>query len=92
MPNYFTYAGYKLYFWSNEGNEPIHVHVTKWHPNPASAKFWILKNGTVELANNKAELSLKDLKKIQVFLEANFSELCRTWKNYFKIEKLKFYK
>ncbi|MCJ2171677.1 hypothetical protein [Lactobacillus kefiranofaciens] len=41
----------------------MHVHVTKGHPNPASTKFWILKDGTAKLSNNKAELSSKDLKK-----------------------------
>lgn len=91
MPNYFTYSGFKLYFWSNEGNEPIHVHVTKRHPNPASTKFWILENGRVKLANNKAELSKKDLRKIKIFLEANFNELCNTWKNYFRLNKINFY-
>lgn len=92
MPNYFTYAGYKLYFWSNEGDEPIHVHVTKGHPNPASTKFWILEDGTLQMANNKAELSKKDLKKITAFLEANIDEICDTWKDYFRLDKISFYK
>ena len=27
MSSLFTVDGYKVYFWSNEGNEPIHVHI-----------------------------------------------------------------
>ncbi|MDE5577502.1 MAG: DUF4160 domain-containing protein, partial [Oscillospiraceae bacterium] len=27
MPNLFTVCGYKIYFWANENDEPIHVHI-----------------------------------------------------------------
>lgn len=33
MPNIFSTLGYHIYFWSNENNEPIHVHVSKGRPN-----------------------------------------------------------
>lgn len=91
MPNYFTFAGFKLYFWSNESDEPIHVHVSKGRPNPASTKFWILSNKTTKLANNKAELNKKDLKVITRFIESNYDEICQTWKNYFQLNHIKFY-
>lgn len=29
MPVYLRTAGYKIYFWSNEKDEPVHFHVTK---------------------------------------------------------------
>lgn len=29
MPSLFMVSGYKVYFWSNENGEPIHVHVQK---------------------------------------------------------------
>ncbi|MBQ8813590.1 MAG: DUF4160 domain-containing protein [Lachnospiraceae bacterium] len=32
MPSLFTVSGYKVYFWSNENNEPIHVHISKGKP------------------------------------------------------------
>ena len=44
------------------------------------------------MANNKAELSKKDLKKITAFLEANIDEICDTWKDYFRLDKISFYK
>ncbi|WP_423806022.1 DUF4160 domain-containing protein, partial [Phascolarctobacterium succinatutens] len=28
MPNLFIILGYKVYFWSNENDEPIHVHIS----------------------------------------------------------------
>lgn len=27
-------SGYTVYFWSNENDEPIHVHVAKGKPTP----------------------------------------------------------
>lgn len=92
MPNYFTYAGFKLYFQSNELNEPVHVHVSKGKPGPVSTKFWVLSDGTIELANNKAELNKKDLKLLTRFIEANYDEVCLSWKNFFQLSEIKFYK
>ncbi|NMV52793.1 DUF4160 domain-containing protein [Lactobacillus reuteri] len=41
MPNLINFLGYCIYFWSNEGNEPAHVHVAVKRPSPVSAKFWL---------------------------------------------------
>lgn len=92
MPNYFTYAGFKLYFWSNETDEPLHVHVSKGRPNPASSKFWVLSDGTAILANNKAELNKKEIKILTRFIQANYKEICQTWKEFFQLDEIKFYK
>ena len=45
LPNLFTVSGYKIYFWSNENSEPLHVHVSKGQPGPHSTKIWITKSG-----------------------------------------------
>jgi|GEM_PF-5883103 len=29
MPEYLRTAGYKIYFWSNETDEPIHFHISR---------------------------------------------------------------
>ncbi len=44
MPNLFSYLGYVIYFWSNENNEPIHIHVSKGSPSANATKIWITKN------------------------------------------------
>lgn len=53
MPNLFTVSGYKVYFWSNENNEPIHVHISKGKPNPNGTKLWLTKSGGCIAANNE---------------------------------------
>ena len=33
LPSLFEQYGYKIFFWSNENNEPIHVYVSKGTPH-----------------------------------------------------------
>ncbi|MBR2744592.1 MAG: DUF4160 domain-containing protein [Clostridia bacterium] len=30
-----------MYFWSNENNEPVHVHISKEKPTLNSTKVWL---------------------------------------------------
>lgn len=39
LPSLFIASGYKIYFWSNENNEPIHVHISKGNPTSNSTKI-----------------------------------------------------
>lgn len=90
MPNLFDYLGYRIYFWSNENFEPIHVHISKGNPNSNSTKVWITKNGGTIVADNGAKIPEKDLKKILNSIEANFFYIVSRWKEYFG-EEIKFY-
>ncbi|MCL2859180.1 MAG: DUF4160 domain-containing protein [Oscillospiraceae bacterium] len=45
VPSIFSFLGYKIYFWSNENYEPIHVHVSKGDPYSNSTKIWLTKRG-----------------------------------------------
>lgn len=45
-------SGYKVYFWSNENNEPIHVHVSKGKPTSNGTKIWLTRTGGCILASN----------------------------------------
>ena len=38
MPTILVLQGWRLFFYSNEGNEPIHVHARK---ADAECKFWL---------------------------------------------------
>lgn len=92
MPNLLSFNGFKIYFWSNEGNEPIHVHVQKGKHTSASAKFWLLSDETCVLANNKAQLSSKQIRILEKFISVNFEEICDAWKKFFNEDTIKFYK
>ena len=47
MPSILEFLGYKIYFWSNENFEPIHVHISKGNPTIHSTKVWLTKAGRV---------------------------------------------
>lgn len=72
MPTVLRIRGFKFFFFSQEGNEPPHIHVGK---GDGAAKFWL---DPVKLANNsgfkKAELSA-----IIGIVERHEAELLRAW-------------
>jgi Domain of unknown function (DUF4160) len=70
--------GFKFSFWSNEGDEPIHVHVYK---AGAGAKFWIQPE--VRLAWNKG-FKIAQLRRILVILEAQQYAIKEAWKTHFR--------
>lgn len=76
------FMGYKLYFWSNEKGEPIHIHVSKGKQVENATKFWINRD-SIELVHNKSEISKNDLKKIQKYIWANKEEIVYKWYRYF---------
>ena len=74
MPTVLRWNGYRFYFFSNEGEEPPHIHKAG-----STAKFWL---GEVALARSIGfsnreigELSAKAGEEREVFLEA--------WRGYF---------
>ena len=43
LPSLFLIGGYRVFFWSNEAGEPVHVHVCKGTPSPDATKIWLLE-------------------------------------------------
>ena len=75
-------CGYKIYFWSNENDEPIHIHISKGNPTSNSTKIWLTKSGGTIVANNKSNIPMNDLKKILKVVNDNY------FFNISKMEKL----
>lgn len=78
------FLGYTFYFWSNEGNEPPHVHVSKGQQVANSTKFWITRDG-IKLAHNNSKIPQKDLKKIERYILANQDTILAQWYRFFKM-------
>ena len=90
MPQFMRAAGYKIYFWSNESEEPIHFHATKGNPNKNDTKIWLLSNGSLKIAHNKGKISEKDLSRIISTMQVYYFEFIDFWKKYFD-DEVKFY-
>ena len=84
-------CGYKIYFWSNENDEPIHIHISKGNPTSNSTKIWLTKSGGTIVANNKSNVPMNDLKKILKGVNDNYFLILAKWRNYFEGQELKFY-
>ena len=72
MPEVFRIEGYVFSFYSNEGNEPIHVHVRK---AGGFAKFW-LEPISLEYAQG---MSPRELSRAEDIIEQNQDRIRRTW-------------
>ena len=91
MPSLFIVSGYRVYFWSNENNEPIHVHVSKGKPSPNATKVWLTRAGGCILANNQSRIPEKELRELMEFISAQFFMICREWKDFFQEDTIRFY-
>ena len=77
MPSLLFINGLRFFFYSNENNEPVHVHVTK---GDASGKVWL--GPVIEIAylygfTNSEE---KDIMKI---VESHSADFKTKWYEYF---------
>ena len=72
MPTVLRSGPYRLYFYSHEPNEPVHVHVDR---DAQSAKFWL---NPVGLALNLG-FSPLELRRIHRMLKENESSLLEKW-------------
>lgn len=91
MPSLFTVAGYRIFFWSNEGTEPIHVHVCKGAPNASATKVWLTRSGGCIAANNASKIPAAALRDLLEIISAQHDFICRRWKEFFAVEQVTFF-
>lgn len=91
MPSLFTVSGYKIFFWSNENGEPIHVHIAKGKPSANATKIWLTKTGGCIVASNGSDIPSKELHELMEFISAQFFLICAEWKKFFVVDEIKFY-
>lgn len=72
MPEIFRKLGFVFFFYSNEGSEPMHIHVRK---AGGFAKFWI---EPVELDFSQG-LKVQDIKLAQDLIEENCELIKTKW-------------
>ena len=77
MPVIFTKNGYRLFFYSNENNEPIHVHIEK---AGSVAKFWIKP---VKLSKNEGFRAQEINRIVEIIFEYQ-DYIEDKWNEYFK--------
>ncbi|MCL2420312.1 MAG: DUF4160 domain-containing protein [Defluviitaleaceae bacterium] len=92
MPSIFAIGSYKIFFWSNEEDEPIHVHVSKSKkPTGNATKIWLTSEGGCILAHNKGRVPARALRDLMEIISIEFPSICDAWKNHFGVEEIRFY-
>ncbi len=91
MPSLFLVGGYRVFFWSNEAGEPIHVHVCKGMPSDHSTKIWLTKRGGCVVANNGARIPKQALDDLCEIIAAQHALIIEKWKAFFLTETVTFY-
>jgi hypothetical protein len=76
MPEIFRQEGFVVFFYANEGQEPIHVHVRR---AGGFAKFWI-EPIALEFAQG---MKTKELSRAEELIAANVDLIGRKWNEVF---------
>jgi hypothetical protein len=76
MPTVLRIDGYRLFFFSNEGNEPPHIHVQRAEEY---AKFWL---EPLQLAAHSGYTS-REIARISELIEQHHHLLAEAWNEFF---------
>ena len=76
MPTVLRVGRFRFFFFSNEGQEPPHIHV---QAGEDEAKFWLQP---VRLAANYG-FNTSELSQIQQLIQDHQQELVEAWNDYF---------
>ncbi|RYE36463.1 MAG: DUF4160 domain-containing protein [Sphingobacteriaceae bacterium] len=78
MPKVLEINGYKFSFYSNENQEPAHIHITKGTSN---AKYWLEPELVEEYAYG---FKIIERRKIKNILQQHYILLIEKWHEHFK--------
>jgi len=85
MPTVLFILGWRLYFWSNENTEPIHIHAVK---GEMECKYYLdIDNFEINEAfcHNLTKQAKREIKKI---IYEHFDYIVAEWNNHFNQNQL----
>lgn len=77
MPNVLFINGFRFFFYSNENDEPAHVHITKGNAN---GKVWLEPNIAITYMYDFTSAEQKNVMEI---IRDNYATLINKWNEYF---------
>jgi hypothetical protein len=80
MPTVLFVQGWRFFFYSNEGNEPMHIHAVK---GDAECKFWLHPERydiAEEFASNCTPSLLREVRQI---IFAHLDQIAEAWREHF---------
>ena len=79
MPTILVQLGWRLFFYANEGNEPIHVHCRK---GDIECKYWIDEDSFDIQEAYSYGMSPRDNKQIRKIIFEHFEYIVEQWKEF----------
>jgi len=76
MPTILRLGPFRFFFYSNENNEPAHIHIQR---DKMLAKFWL---NPIALASS-TRFSSKELKQLEMLVIEHKKLLLEAWNDYF---------
>lgn len=76
MPTILVKYGWRLYFYSNEGNEPIHIHCRK---GDMECKFWLDRENFDISEAYSYKLTVGERRNIRKIILENFGYIEDRW-------------
>ena len=81
MPTVLYIHGWRLFFYSNENDEPIHIHAEK---GEMECKFWLDNENVVILEAFSYNITPSQKKEIKKIIYQHFDLIANAWNDYFK--------
>lgn len=79
MPTILMILGWRLFFYANEGNEPIHIHCRK---GEMECKYW-LDTATFDLEEaHSYNMASKDTREIKKIIFEHFDYIEEQWEEF----------
>ena len=79
MPTILLINGWRLFFYSNENNEPIHIHCRKAN---SECKFWIDVENFDLLTAYSFNCNNRDFRDIRKIVFSNFDYIIEEWNKF----------
>jgi hypothetical protein len=79
MPTILMLMGWRLFFYSNEGNEPVHVHCKK---GALECKYWLDEEAFDIQEAFSFGLSARDKKQIRKIIFEHFDYIIEQWNEF----------
>lgn len=85
MPTVLFIHGWRFFFYSNERNEPIHVHCKKAEKE---AKFWLRVDEFEIVMALSYNMNSKDIRTVRQIIFQNFDLIVKEWNTFKKAQSL----
>ena len=82
MPTILIIAGWRLFFYSNEGNEPIHIHAEK---ADMECKLWLDNDNFQVTFAFEYGMNAKSRREVLKIVYEHFDYIVGEWYHYFNL-------